>query len=153
GPVPRWRCAARRQSFLDTMIPSRLFALAIHSLLHDHPIAFIGDDEAVQIKIETVLDGGAVDLGDKAACSRELAAVKADAIADGQELLRRQRGLMAPTAADMQTKLAAERSEPALKRSEHARGDARGMPVHSHHRAERLKPERMRQPPEKFVAP
>ena len=35
----------------------------------------------------------------------------------------------------------------------HAGGDARRVPVHPHHRAERLEPERMRQPAQQLVAP
>jgi hypothetical protein len=35
--------------------------------------------------------------------------------------------------------------------SQHACRDARGMPIHSHHGAKRLEPERMREPPQIFV--
>ena len=41
---------------------------------------------------------------------------------------------------------------PRFKRADHAGGDAGGVPVHPHDGAERLKPERMRQPPQEFVA-
>ena len=41
------------------MIAARLLALAVHPLLNYDPMAVIGNDEAVQIKIETVLHGGA----------------------------------------------------------------------------------------------
>ena len=50
--------------------------------------AVVGDDEAVQIEIEAVLHRGAVDLGDEAARLGERGAVEADALADGDELLR-----------------------------------------------------------------
>ena len=46
----------------------------------------------------------------------------------------------------------AERRQTALERADHAGGDAGRMPIHPHHGAERLKPERMRQPPEELVA-
>ena len=56
------------------------------------------------------------------------------------------------SAADMDTKFAFKRRETALQRTDHARGDAGGMPIHPHHRAERLEPERVRQPLEELIA-
>ena len=41
--------------------------LAVHALLHHHPVPVIGDDEAMQVEIEAVLHGRAVDLGDQPA--------------------------------------------------------------------------------------
>ena len=67
------------QPFRQPMIATRLLALPVHALLHHRPVAVIGDDETVQIEIETVLHGGAVDLGHEPARLRELAAVEADA--------------------------------------------------------------------------
>lgn len=49
------------------MIAAGLLALAVHPLLNHDPPAVVGDDEGVQIKIETVLHGGAVHLGDEPA--------------------------------------------------------------------------------------
>ena len=51
-------------------------------------LAVVGDDEAVQVELEAVLHGGAVDLGDEAAGLRERGAVEADPLADRDELLR-----------------------------------------------------------------
>jgi hypothetical protein len=48
--------------------------------------------------------------------------------------------------------LALNRRKAALQSADDAGGNVGGMPVHSHHRAERLKPERMRQPLQEFVA-
>jgi hypothetical protein len=50
------------------VIAARLPLVAIHPLLHDHPMAVIRNDEAVKIEVETVLDGRAVHLGDQPAC-------------------------------------------------------------------------------------
>src|SRR5580700_10062870 len=61
--------------------------------------------------------------------------------------------MIAPPAADMKSEFVAERRQPAFERAQYAGGDAGRMPIHSHHRAERLKPEWMRQPAQKFVAP
>src|SRR5580698_2285982 len=43
--------------------------------------------------------------------------------------------------------------EAALQGADDAGGNARGMPIHPHHRAERLKPERMGQPLKEGIAP
>src|SRR6266581_3836632 len=60
--------------------------------------------------------------------------------------------MLAPSAADVNAKLAPKRRKTALQGADDAGGNAGGMPVHSHHRAERLKPEWMRQPLQEFVA-
>jgi hypothetical protein len=52
------------------VIAARLPPVAVHALLDDDPVSIVGDDEAVHVKIEPVLDGGAVDLGDKPAGRR-----------------------------------------------------------------------------------
>ena len=49
------------------MIAACLPALAVHALLHHRPVAVVGDDKAMQVEIEAVLHGGAVDLGDETA--------------------------------------------------------------------------------------
>ena len=58
-----------------------------------------------------------------------------------------------PSAADVQPQLPLDRRQAALERSQHAGGDPRAVPVHAHHAAERLEPERVRQPPQHFVTP
>jgi tripartite-type tricarboxylate transporter receptor subunit TctC len=63
-------------------------------------------------------------------------------LAERFELLRRAAGMLAAPAADMDAEFACDGGKAALERADDARGDARGMPVHSHHRAERLEPER-----------
>src|SRR6266436_2657923 len=60
--------------------------------------------------------------------------------------------MLAASAADVNAELALKRCKAALQGADDAGGNAGGMPVHSHHRAERLKPERMRQPLQEFVA-
>jgi hypothetical protein len=142
-----------RQAFGQPVVAPRLPAIAVHALLHHHPAAVVGDDEAVQVEIEAVLHGGAVDFGDQSARGRERTAVEADAVADRDQLVRRLARMPAAAAAHMQAELALERREPALERTDHAGGDAGRMPVHPHHGAERLEPERMRQPAQQLVAP
>ena len=134
------------------MITARLARVAVHPLLHHDPLAVVGDDEAVQIEIVTVLHRRAVDLGDQAAGARQRRAVEADPRADRHEFVRRLARMSAAAAADMQAELARQRLEAAFQRADDAGGDAGRMPVHPHHRAERLEPERVRQPSQQLVA-
>ena len=88
------------------MIAPRLPALAVHALLHDDPVAVVGDDEAVQVEVEAVLHRRAVDLGDQPARLRQRRAVEADALADRDQLVRRLARMLAAPAADMDAELA-----------------------------------------------
>ena len=106
----------------------------------------------MQIEVEAVLHGGAVDLGDEAAGSGEGGAVEAGALAGGDQLGGRLARMPAAAAADVDAELARQRVEPALQRADHAGGDAGRMPVHPHHRAERLEPERVGEAAQQFVA-
>ena len=95
------------QPFRQPVVAARLAAVAVHALLHDDPVAVIGDDEAVQIEIEAVLHGGAVHLGDEPAGVASACAVDPDALADRDQLMRRLARLRAAPAADMDAELAA----------------------------------------------
>ena len=53
------------QVFGMPMVAARLLLVAVHALLHDRPLPVVGHEEPVQIKVEAVLDGGAVDLRDE----------------------------------------------------------------------------------------
>ena len=77
------------QPLREPMIAACLPAFAVHALLHHGPVAVIGDDKTVQVEIEAVLHGGAIDLGHEAAGLRELAAVEAHMIPDRDEFARR----------------------------------------------------------------
>ena len=46
------------------MVAPCLPAGIVHALLHDHPVAVVNDDEAVEVETEAILKGGTVDLGD-----------------------------------------------------------------------------------------
>jgi hypothetical protein len=60
---------------------------------------------------------------------------------------------MLPTAAtNVNAELMLDGSQPALQRTNHARGDSRGMPVHSHHRTKRLKPEWVGEPAQYLIS-
>ena len=97
------------QPFGQPVVAARLPAVAVHALLDDDPAGVVGDDEAVQIEVEAVLDGGRVDLGDEPADLGQRVAVEADALADGDKLLRRLARMRAAPAADMQAEFARQR--------------------------------------------
>jgi len=141
-----------RQPLREPVIATRLSAIAVHALLHHDPAPLVGDDEAVKIKVEAVLNSGAVDFGDEPARPGERRAVKPDPVADCDKLVGRSPRMLSPPAADMDAELAGERGKAALQRADDAGRNPRRMPVHAHHRAERLKPERMGQPPQELVA-
>jgi hypothetical protein len=114
-------CKALRVPVIAACLP----LLAVHALLYHRPLAVVGDDEAVQIEIEAVLHGGAVDLGDEAAGAGQRLAIQADAVAQRHELLRRAARMLAAPAADVDAKLMLQRRQAALQRADDARGDAR----------------------------
>ncbi len=140
------------QALRQPVIAARLTQLAVHALLHHRPFAVVGDEETVQVEVEAVLHGGAVDLGDEPARLRQRRAVEADALADRDELAGGLARMGAAAAADVQAELLFERAEAALQRADDAGGDARGMPVHPHHGAKGLEPEGMREAAQQFVA-
>ncbi len=101
------------------VIAAGLPLVAVHALLHHRPFAVGGDEEAVQIELEAVLHGGAVDLRHQAAGAGELCAVEADALAELHQLVRRLARMLAAAAADIDAELVLERPEPALQRADH----------------------------------
>jgi len=134
------------------MIAARRLGYLVHALLDNHPMAVVGHDEAVQIEVKTILKGGAVDLRHQSADVGERRSIESDALTDRDQFDRRLARMLAAAPADMNAEFARHRLEAALQRADHARRDARGMPVHAHHRAERLKPERMSKATQQLVA-
>ena len=60
------------------VVAARLPQAAVHALLHDRPAAVVGHEEAVHVEVEAILYRGAVNLGDEAACARQLLGIEAD---------------------------------------------------------------------------
>src|SRR3984957_16801919 len=147
-----WLLDEALQAFGQPVIAARRVARIVHALLDDGPMPVVGDDEAVQIKVEPVLDRGAVDLRHQPADVGERGAVDPDPLADRGEFKRRLSRLLAAAATDMDSEFAREGLKASLQRADDARGDARGMPVHAHDRAERLEPERMSEATQQLVA-
>src|SRR3954452_4553010 len=156
-----YRAVDRAVRFIDEackilrmpMVAPGLSLVAVHALLNDRPFAVVGDKEAMKVEIESVLHRGAVDLGHETTRACQFLAVETDALAEQPEFIGCLPGMLPPAATDVNAKFALERSKTALQGADDAGGDAGGMPVHSHHGAERLKPERMRQPLQELVTP
>jgi hypothetical protein len=127
-------------------------ARAVHALLDNRPATVVGDDEAMQIEVKAILDGGAIDLRHQAAGVGERGTVDSDPLPDRRELERRLARMSSAPSADMDAEFARQGLEAAFERADHARGDARGMPVHPHDRAEGLKPERVSETAQELVA-
>jgi hypothetical protein len=64
------------------MIAPGLLTLTIHSLLHHCPVAVIGHDEAVQVKVETILHCRAIHFGDQSTGPCQACTVDPDAVAN-----------------------------------------------------------------------
>lgn len=91
------------------VIASCLPLVAVHALLHHRPFAVGGHEEAVEIEVETVLHGRAVDLCHQAAGAGQLCAVKSDAIAELHQLVRCLARMPASAAADINPELVLKR--------------------------------------------
>src|SRR5262245_20454569 len=140
-----------RQPLGMPMVATRLPFAAVHHLLNDGPFAVVGDEKAMQVEFKPVLHRSAVDLCNQPAGARERCPVKADALAERHELIRRATGMLSTSAAHMNAKFVPRRAEAAFERTDDAGGDAGGVPVHAHHCAEGLEPERMRQARQELV--
>jgi hypothetical protein len=103
-----------RQPFIEPVIAPSLPPVIIHSLLNHNPLGVIGHDKPMQIKIEPILDGGAINLCDEPACGGERQAIDADAVADGRQFIRGFARLRATSAADMDSKLTGQRCQSTL---------------------------------------
>ena len=92
-----------------------LALVAVHALLDDGPFAVVGDEKAMEIKVKSVLHGGAVDLSHEAAGSRELAgAVEAYALAEQPSIRRASGANVSAAAADMNAEFSLQRPKSAL---------------------------------------
>src|ERR1700722_13110076 len=97
------------------VVAARLLLVSVHALLDDCPLAVVGHEEAVEVEIEAVLHGGAVDLGDQPACAGQSGAVETHTFAESLQLIRRLPGMLASAAADVNAEFVRERPQPALE--------------------------------------
>ena len=87
------------------VVSACLALIPVHALLDDGPFAVIGDEKAVEIKIESVLHGRAIDLGNQSAGARQWSCVESLALAKPGEFVRRSARVFTAPAADMDSKL------------------------------------------------
>ena len=79
--------------------------------------------------------------------------IEAEPLAEVTQFVGRAPRLPSAAAAHEESELVRARIEPALERAHHRRGDAGGVPVHPHHRTERLEPEGIAEAGEERTAP
>ena len=84
------------------MIAACLASIPVHALLHHDPFRIIGDNETMQVKIESILHGGTIYLGHQAARLGQLRAIKP--FADRDELLRSASRVLTAAAANMESR-------------------------------------------------
>ena len=73
----------------EPVVSAGLFELAVYPLLYNHPVAVVGNDEPVQIELETVLHSGTVDLRYQAASCGKRRPIKAYPAPDLDQFVRR----------------------------------------------------------------
>src|SRR5260370_31557550 len=93
------------QSLEEPVVAAGLPELAVHPLLYNDPMAVIGNDEPVQIELETVLHSGTVDLGYQAAGCGERRPIQAYPVPDLDQVLRRFPRILPASAADVEANL------------------------------------------------
>src|SRR5262249_42445410 len=117
------------------MVASSHAAIIVQALLHDRPFATCCENETMQINLESVRDGIVIEARGKRAGAHEIVAIYPARVGDFTQLLRRVAGESAAPAADVNAELAGPRGEATLESAHDRRGNARRMPVHSHHGA------------------
>ena len=97
------------QALRQPVIAPRLFALAVHALLHHEPAPVIGDDEAVQDRGRSRPARPRCRPWRPGGSRSASAAIEPDTFADRHKLVRRLPRMLAAPAADMQAEFAIER--------------------------------------------
>src|SRR3989442_8325579 len=131
------------------MITTRHAAAVIQALLYYGPLAVRRDDEAVQVNLKAVGDRIVVDARGQPAGAYQRFTIKTALRCYLTQFVWRIARKAAAAAADKNAEFVRPRSETALERAHHGSSDSRRMPIHPHHRAERLKPEWIAQAREK----
>ncbi len=122
------------------VIAARHAASIVQALLHDGPFAVRGQDETMEVDLKPVGDRIVVDARGQAAGAHQRFAVESATVGDRAQFLRRVARKSAAAAANVDAELVGARRQTALQRAHDRCRDARGVPVHAHHRAQRLKP-------------
>src|SRR5689334_3263522 len=122
------------------MVATRSTIAAAHSLLHDGPLSFVADEEAVVVDPESVLDCSRVDLCCHPAVVRESSTVDVRSLPVLDELERSASRSFAFTAGDEDPNFVLSLRQTFLERTTHRGGDTARVPVEPEDTAEGLKP-------------
>src|SRR5256714_2313891 len=125
------------------MVAARSSVVVAHALLYDRPLAFAGDEEAVMIDPEAVLDCRGINFRCHATVVGEASAVDASAVAVIDQLVGSSSGYFALAAGNENAELTSAFDEALLERSANGGRDAARVPIESQHAAERLEPMRV----------
>src|SRR6185436_9334796 len=113
----------------------------VQALLYYGPFACGRDYKTVQVDLKAVGDCVVVDACSETACTHQSVAVETALVRECSKLVGCVARKAAAPAADVKTEFVCAWCETALKCTHHGGRDSGGVPVHSHHCAERLKPE------------
>src|SRR5437762_6572 len=132
------------------MVAARSAVVVAHALLDDRPLAFAGDEEAVMIDPEAVLDCGGINFRCHATVVGEASAVDARAVAVVDQLVGSASGYLALAAGNENAELPSAFDEAFLERSANGGRDAARMPIESQHATEGLEPMRVGESPQEL---
>src|SRR5437868_15145425 len=131
------------------VITTRHAGAVIQALLYYGPLAVRRDDKAVQVNLKAVSDRVVVDARGQTAGPHQRFAVETAPLAYLPQFVWCVAREATAAPANVDTEFVRAQGETALERAHHGRGDARRVPIHPHHRAQRLKPKRIAQAGEK----
>ena len=132
------------------VITAREFRACVHALLNNGPVSRISHDEGVQIELKSVSDGVVINFCREAAGPNQRIAIESFSIGECNEFAGRFAGLFAAPAANVNAEFVGARIQATFQRAKYGRGDAGGVPVHAHNRAQGLEPERITEACEEF---
>lgn len=99
----------------------------------------------MQVELKAVGNGVVVHARGEPAGAGQFIAIQPGSAGEFTEFIGRSLRVPAASAADGKAQLGETRIEPALERSHNGGGDAGRVPIHPHHAAQSLKPERIAQ--------
>src|SRR5437762_11237271 len=132
------------------MVAARSAVVVAHDLLYDRPLAFAGDEEAVMIDPEPVLDCGGINFRCHATVVGEASAVDSSAVAVVDQLVGSASGYLALAAGNENAELTSSFDEAFLERSANRGCHAARVPIESEDAAERLEPVRVGEAPQEL---
>jgi hypothetical protein len=101
------------------VIAARQSRLLVHPLLDDRPLAVPGQEEAVQINLESVGDGVVIHLGGEPAGSHERVTIETRSLGDRSQFVRCVARVASAATANVDAQLVRARIETALQGAEH----------------------------------